>query len=223
MGSPAPEGDAAARLRARDRVRERRDVHAARPVRVPADARRARPASRRRRAARGAVRAARRARARARRRRRHRVRGLGAERALGLGRRRLQQLGRPPAPDALARLERDLGALRAGRRGRRDVQVRGPHAGRALRLKADPVAFAAEVPPANSSVVYRSTHEWTDDEWLAAARDGRPAALADLDLRGASRLLAPQPARRQPLARTTSSSPTSSATTCRISASRTSS
>ena len=38
----------------------------------------------------------------------------------------------------------------------------------ALRLKADPVAFAAEVPPANSSVVYRSTHEWTDDEWLAS-------------------------------------------------------
>jgi len=37
-----------------------------------------------------------------------------------------------------------------------------------LRLKADPVAFAAEVPPANSSVVYRSTHEWTDDEWLAS-------------------------------------------------------
>jgi 1,4-alpha-glucan branching enzyme len=40
--------------------------------------------------------------------------------------------------------------------------------GGALRLKADPVAFAAEVPPANSSVVYRSTHEWTDDEWLAS-------------------------------------------------------
>ena len=38
----------------------------------------------------------------------------------------------------------------------------------ALRLKADPVAFAAEVPPANASVVYRSTHEWADDEWLAS-------------------------------------------------------
>jgi 1,4-alpha-glucan branching enzyme len=37
-----------------------------------------------------------------------------------------------------------------------------------LRLKADPVAFAAEVPPANSSVVHRSTHEWADDEWLAS-------------------------------------------------------
>ncbi len=37
-----------------------------------------------------------------------------------------------------------------------------------LHLRADPVAFAAEVPPANSSVVFRSTHEWTDDEWLAS-------------------------------------------------------
>ena len=37
-----------------------------------------------------------------------------------------------------------------------------------LQLRADPVAFAAEVPPANSSVVYRSTHEWADDEWLAS-------------------------------------------------------
>jgi 1,4-alpha-glucan branching enzyme len=37
-----------------------------------------------------------------------------------------------------------------------------------LSLRADPVAFAAEVPPSNSSVVYRSKHEWADDEWLAS-------------------------------------------------------
>jgi 1,4-alpha-glucan branching enzyme len=36
-----------------------------------------------------------------------------------------------------------------------------------LRIKADPVAFAAEVPPANASIVHRSQHEWADDEWLA--------------------------------------------------------
>jgi 1,4-alpha-glucan branching enzyme len=36
-----------------------------------------------------------------------------------------------------------------------------------LRLKADPVAFHAEVPPANASVVHRPKHEWSDDEWLA--------------------------------------------------------
>src|SRR3954470_4170874 len=35
-----------------------------------------------------------------------------------------------------------------------------------LRIKADPVAFAAEVPPANASVVHRSQHEWSDADWL---------------------------------------------------------
>jgi 1,4-alpha-glucan branching enzyme len=35
-----------------------------------------------------------------------------------------------------------------------------------LRIKADPVAFYAEVPPANASVVHRSRHEWGDAEWL---------------------------------------------------------
>jgi 1,4-alpha-glucan branching enzyme len=35
-----------------------------------------------------------------------------------------------------------------------------------LRIKADPVAFYAEVPPANASVVHRSRHEWNDAEWL---------------------------------------------------------
>ena len=36
-----------------------------------------------------------------------------------------------------------------------------------LGIRADPVAFAAEVPPANASVVFRSRHEWADGEWLA--------------------------------------------------------
>jgi 1,4-alpha-glucan branching enzyme len=35
-----------------------------------------------------------------------------------------------------------------------------------LRIKADPVAFAAEVPPANASVVHRPQHVWSDAEWL---------------------------------------------------------
>jgi 1,4-alpha-glucan branching enzyme len=35
-----------------------------------------------------------------------------------------------------------------------------------LRIKADPLAFATEVPPGNASVVYRSRHEWSDQEWL---------------------------------------------------------
>jgi 1,4-alpha-glucan branching enzyme len=36
-----------------------------------------------------------------------------------------------------------------------------------LKIKADPVAFAAELPPANASVVHRSRHEWSDGDWLA--------------------------------------------------------
>jgi 1,4-alpha-glucan branching enzyme len=43
-----------------------------------------------------------------------------------------------------------------------------------IRLKADPVAFATEVPPKTASVVYESTHEWADAEWLAARRESRP-------------------------------------------------
>ncbi len=35
-----------------------------------------------------------------------------------------------------------------------------------LRMKADPLAFEAEVPPETSSVVNRSTHEWADAQWL---------------------------------------------------------
>ncbi|QBI18201.1 1,4-alpha-glucan branching protein GlgB [Egibacter rhizosphaerae] len=42
-----------------------------------------------------------------------------------------------------------------------------------LALRADPYAFHTDVPPGNASVVFHSTHEWQDDEWLArrAERD----------------------------------------------------
>ena len=43
-------------------------------------------------------------------------------------------------------------------------EIRAPD-GR-LRIKADPVAFATEVPPANASVIHDYRHEWNDDEWL---------------------------------------------------------
>jgi len=33
--------------------------------------------------------------------------------------------------------------------------------------KADPMAFATEVPPATASVVYESSYQWADDAWLA--------------------------------------------------------
>src|SRR4051794_24829466 len=39
-----------------------------------------------------------------------------------------------------------------------------------IRLKADPVAFATEVPPKTASVVSDDQHEWMDAEWLEARR-----------------------------------------------------
>ncbi|MEY2452143.1 MAG: 1,4-alpha-glucan branching enzyme [Acidimicrobiaceae bacterium] len=36
-----------------------------------------------------------------------------------------------------------------------------------LRLKADPMAQLAEIPPGTSSIVTVSHHQWTDDEWLS--------------------------------------------------------
>ena len=55
-----------------------------------------------------------------------------------------------------------------------------------LLLKADPVAFAAEVPPATASVVHRSRHEWRDDAWLERRRAGsqldRPISIYEVHL-----------------------------------------
>ena len=40
------------------------------------------------------------------------------------------------------------------------------------REKADPMAFATEVPPATSSTVFESSYTWGDDAWQTARRDG---------------------------------------------------
>ncbi|WP_091108250.1 1,4-alpha-glucan branching protein GlgB [Geodermatophilus dictyosporus] len=54
------------------------------------------------------------------------------------------------------------------------------------REKADPMAFATEVPPANASVVVESTHEWNDDAWLAERARGnwheRPMSVYEVHL-----------------------------------------
>lgn len=44
-----------------------------------------------------------------------------------------------------------------------------------LRLKADPFAFAAEMPPSTASRVHDSTYAWKDDEWMRR-RAGRDAS-----------------------------------------------
>jgi 1,4-alpha-glucan branching enzyme len=55
-----------------------------------------------------------------------------------------------------------------------------------LRLKADPFAFRTEVPPANASVVFRSTHEWGDAAWLEERRSSshleRPLSVYEVHL-----------------------------------------
>lgn len=40
--------------------------------------------------------------------------------------------------------------------------------------KADPMARAAEVPPATASVVTKSSYTWSDDEWMEARRNKTP-------------------------------------------------
>ncbi|MGR7023522.1 1,4-alpha-glucan branching protein GlgB [Geodermatophilus sp. URMC 62] len=54
------------------------------------------------------------------------------------------------------------------------------------REKADPMAFATEVPPANASVVVESTHQWGDDAWLADRAAGnwheRPMSVYEVHL-----------------------------------------
>ncbi len=179
------------------------------PYCVPADARRARPPPRRRGPPRGALGAPRRARARGRRRQRHRLRGVGAERA------RVSVVGdfngwdgaRPP--DALARRHRRLGAVRprASADGERyKFEIR--RADGCVVLKADPFALATEVPPADGlDRPRRSRHEWARRGVDRRRERGRRACTrADVDLRGAPRLVARATRGRQPLADATASS-----------------
>jgi 1,4-alpha-glucan branching enzyme len=43
-----------------------------------------------------------------------------------------------------------------------------------LRLKADPYAFATEVPPKTASVVHRPRHEWGDADWITRRAGSEP-------------------------------------------------
>jgi 1,4-alpha-glucan branching enzyme len=46
----------------------------------------------------------------------------------------------------------------------------------AWREKADPMAFATETPPATASVVYTSSYEWGDEDWLSSRGERDPHA-----------------------------------------------
>ena len=82
--------------------------------------------------------------------------------------------------------------------------------------KADPMAYAADLPPTPASVVTTSTHEWTDQAWMTARDASAAAQRADEHLRAAPGLLAPGSA-------ATASSPRSSPSTSPRPASPTSS
>lgn len=82
-------------------------------------------------------------------------------------------------------------------------------------LRADPMARRTEVPPATSSVVTASHHEWNDAEWLEQ-RAEVPAHRAPLSF---TRCICRRGGRASP----TGSSPTNSPRTSRTWASRTSS
>ncbi len=58
--------------------------------------------------------------------------------------------------------------------GHYKFEVRG--ADGALRLKADPLAAAAETPPRTASVVFESHHEWRDADWLRRRSESAPHA-----------------------------------------------
>jgi 1,4-alpha-glucan branching enzyme len=45
-----------------------------------------------------------------------------------------------------------------------------------LRLKADPLAFEAELPPKTASIVHEPEHVWADEEWLRSRRESEPLA-----------------------------------------------
>jgi 1,4-alpha-glucan branching enzyme len=55
-----------------------------------------------------------------------------------------------------------------------------------IRLKADPVAFATEVPPKTASVVHLPRHEWSDRDWMtkreATEQLGTPISIYEVHL-----------------------------------------
>jgi 1,4-alpha-glucan branching enzyme len=55
-----------------------------------------------------------------------------------------------------------------------------------LRLKADPLAFRTEAPPKNASVIFESTYEWADHQWLEQRRSvdvlARPLSIYEVHL-----------------------------------------
>ena len=152
----------------------------------------------------------------------HGVRGLGAGRPGGERGRRLQLLGRPPARDALARLDAASGSCSCRTSGRaRATSTSSWRPTGSCCLKADPLRAARPSRRrSTASVVTQPTHEWSDADWLELRRDtqplARPMSIYEVHL-GSWRLNRSRTTARSP----TSSWPTSWPTTRRTWASRT--
>jgi len=70
---------------------------------------------------------------------------------------------------------RGVGAVRAGRRRGHQVQVRDLRPGRWCGgRRPNPMANAAEMPPATASVIYTSRHTWGDSAWIEARAEREP-------------------------------------------------
>ena len=168
--------EAAAALPARGRLRERRHVHDRGPLRVPADARRARPASDRRGPPRGDLREARRPRPRNR--ATHRT-ASPALRSRSGRRRRARSASSATSTRGTAGCTRCarwarsgiwelfLPGLEPGARYKYEILTQDHE----LLLKADPYAQEAERPPKTASVITQPHHRWSDGDaaWLARA------------------------------------------------------
>ena len=121
------------------------------------------------------------------------LRRVGAERAARQRDRRLQPVGRPRPRDAPAGALGRLGDLRARActtapaTSSRCARATGTCWRRRTRTRA-----RFETPPQTASVVSTGgTYVWGDGEWMRAARGARRVArAADVDLRGAPRLVA---------------------------------
>ncbi|MHB1860315.1 MAG: 1,4-alpha-glucan branching protein GlgB [Solirubrobacteraceae bacterium] len=75
-----------------------------------------------------------------------------------------------------------VAAAREGTRYKFEIRHRGGE----LRLKADPVAREAEIPPATASIVNVCRHEWRDQEWMRQRSRGallqRPLSVYEVHL-----------------------------------------
>ena len=130
------------------------------------------------------------------------LRRLGAECASRLGHRRLQRLESRPRITA-ARAARPA----SGRASSLASPRRGSTSFTSLRTqngyerdKSRSLRLLHEMPPRTASVVWDLDYDWNDAAWMAQAQAPKIARRADLDLRGASRLLDARPRRGQPLA-----------------------